>query len=128
MKSSKGIALIIIVFLLFSCGENTKNDNSYENNNTENYDESENNSEMEESTCGYSDGTYSASVDYYNPETGFSNTYTLDVEVSDCQVIQINFPSGGWLDEDHISPADLDSSGNAFVEGEDGRTYEISIY
>jgi hypothetical protein len=31
--------------------------------------------------CVVEDGTYSATVDYYNPETGYSQTYSLDVEV-----------------------------------------------
>jgi hypothetical protein len=68
-----------------------------------------------ESDCNFSDGTYSSSVDYYNPETDYSHTYTLDVEVEDCQVIQIDFPKGVWLDEDHISFADLDENGEATV-------------
>ena len=70
---------------------------------------------------------YSATVDYNNPETGYSATYTLDVEVQDCQVVQINFPNDGYLDEDHISYADIDEDGRASVDGEDGKTYEIQI-
>ena len=77
--------------------------------------------------CKFEDGTYSATVDYNNPETGYSATYTLDVEVQDCQVVQINFPNDGYLDEDHISYADIDEDGNASVDGEDGKTYEIQI-
>lgn len=73
------------------------------------------------------DGTYSATVDYYNPETGYSKTYTLDVEVEDNAVVQINFPNGGWLDDDHITPEELDYDGNCTVEGEDGKTYDIHI-
>ena len=30
---------------------------------------------------GFEDGTYCAEVDYYNPNTGNGNTYTLEVEV-----------------------------------------------
>lgn len=121
------ILITAILFLVLSCEQYSNNESKSKNNDTEYYEDSEDESEMEESDCGYSDGTYSASVDYYNPETGFSNTYTLDIEVSDCQVIQIKFPSGGWLDEDHIYPGDLDSYGNAEVEGEDGRTYEVHL-
>ena len=73
------------------------------------------------------DGTYSATVDYHNPETDYSTTYTLDVEVIDNQVTQIDFPNGGYLDADHISPADLDDDGNADVDGEDGKTYHVHI-
>jgi hypothetical protein len=77
--------------------------------------------------CKFEDGTYSATVDYNNPETGYSATYTLDVEVVDCQIVQIYFPNDGYLDEDHISYADIDQDGNAIVDGEDGKTYEIQI-
>ena len=80
-----------------------------------------------DSDCKYDDGTYSASVDYYNPETGYSATYNLDVEVQDCQIVQINFPNDGYIDEDHISYADIDDNGEATVFGEGGKTYNITI-
>ncbi|MGN8072646.1 hypothetical protein [Mucilaginibacter sp. 22184] len=76
---------------------------------------------------GIKDGSYTATVDYANPNTGYSATYTLMVEVSDGQVVQINFPNDGYLDDDHISPADLDEEGNADVAGEDGKTYAVHI-
>jgi hypothetical protein len=87
--------------------------------------ESENSSD--ENGCKFEDGTHSATVDYYNPETGYSQTYTLDVEVENCEVVQINFPRGGWLDSDHISPAELNEDGYCTIDGEDGKTYEIQI-
>ena len=83
--------------------------------------------EESDGSSGIEDGTYSATVDYYNPTTGYSATYTLDVVVANGQVVQINFPNDGYLDEDHISPADVDEDGNANVEGEDGKTYGIHI-
>lgn len=73
------------------------------------------------------DGSYTATVDYSNPTTGYQATYTLSVEVSDGQVVQINFPNDGYLDDDHITPADIDEEGNASVEGEEGKTYDIHI-
>lgn len=81
----------------------------------------------EELDEGYEDGTYTASVDYYNPETGYSATYTLDVEVVDNEVTVIYFPNDGYLDEDHIWPTALDSFGYASVDGENGKTYEVQI-
>lgn len=103
----------------------------YDNSSSDYSNEDENNDENEDyslnSGCKFDDGTYSATVDYYNPETGYSQTYTLDVEVEDCEVIQIDFPNGGWLDSDHITPAELDEDGNCTVDGEEGRTYEIQI-
>ena len=131
-----------LCFFLFSCSSKTeKKDtkNTAVNSNSPDYsDENENNNDDESNSesvnisdndngCKYEDGSYSATVDYNNPETGYSQTYTLDVEVQDCQVVQINFPNDGYLDEDHISPADIDESGNASVDGEDGKTYEIQI-
>lgn len=140
------ICLLTFTCLIISCsskseknqGSNTSN-TSYssssddENENTEesSYQNPESDASEEvsdnSSGCKFEDGTYSATVDYNNPETGYSATYTLDVEVQDCQVVQINFPNDGYLDEDHISYADIDEDGNASVDGEDGKTYEIQI-
>jgi hypothetical protein len=97
---------------------------SYNNTYNENYsDENEGNG----SPCNLDDGTYTATVDYRNSETGYTATYTLDVEVQDCQVVQINFPNDGYLDSDHISYADIDENGYAYVDGEDGKSYEVQI-
>ena len=129
-----------IVCLLTSC-DSKSNDNSDESS-TNSYstvredneektnfrtDESDDETEETDSSCKFEDGNYSATVDYHNSATGYSATYTLDVEVQDCQVIQINFPNDGYLDEDHISYADIDEDGQASVEGEEGKTYEIQI-
>lgn len=140
------ICLLTLVSIFFSCSSKTENsqgsnnsntpyssslENDNENNEEGSYQSSESN-DIEETSenssgCKFEDGTYSATVDYNNPGTGYSATYTLDVEVQDCQVVQINFPNDGYLDEDHISYADIDEDGNATVDGEDGKTYEIQI-
>ncbi len=142
------IKITILYFIIFLCLFASCNSKSNDNNNNEsstnsysteqenseeetsyNSNESENDENSEEtiSDCKFEDGNYSATVDYNNSETGYSATYTLDVEVQDCQVIQINFPNDGYLDEDHISYADIDEDGRASVDGEDGKTYEIQI-
>ena len=113
--------ILFLTLLLFSCFSKTKSDS--ENISNETTIETDTLS----SECGLDDGTYSATVDYNNPETGYSATYTLDVDVQDCQVIQINFPNDGYLDLDHISAADIDENGSATVDGENGKTYEIQI-
>lgn len=104
-----GVLLTAMISSCSSKSENQSNDNS------------------SNSGCEFEDGTYSATVEYYNPETGYSQTYTLDVEVEDCEVVQINFNNGGWLDSDHITPSQLDEDGTCTVYGEDGKTYEIQI-
>jgi hypothetical protein len=151
MKNNSVIIAITVLFFLYSCSSKSGNENSESStSNNEDYSNENNSSEyeneMEESNslesnyniqsdetidypseCGFNDDTYSASVDYYNPNTGHSASYTLDVEVQDCQVVQISFPNGGFLDNSHISPADIDSGGDATVTGENGQTYEIHI-
>lgn len=131
--------IYILLLIIFSCSSDKQNrekesarDNrpvhyiddstSTDDGDDENMEESENSDD-----CKFDDGSYSATVDYYNPETGYSQTYTLEVDVEDCQVIQINFPKGGWLDEDHISPAEIDEEGNASIDGENGKTYEVHL-
>jgi major membrane immunogen (membrane-anchored lipoprotein) len=135
--------ILILLCLLTSCNSKTNNNNNESSTNSYSTDqeniedepdyilnESEDGEDSEEtySGCKFEDGNYSATVHYNNPETGYSATYNLDVEVQDCQVVQINFPSSGYLDEDHISYADIDEDGRASVDGEDGKTYEIQIY
>ena len=66
-------------------------------------------------------------VDYYNPETGYDASYTLNVEVENCQVVQIDFNNDGYLDGDHIEPADIDENGDASIEDDRGRSFGVHI-
>ena len=123
--------LLLIIFLLSSCiGSTNSSDNSYDDEDEESYDSSyddEDEESYEEESTGIEDGTYSADVEYYNPETGYSNSYTLDVEVQDNNVVEIDFNNGGYLDDSHIDPAELDEDGNCTVYDDEGREYEIHI-
>jgi len=125
--------LFVIAILLISCN-NSNNKSSNERSSdyyeeSSDYDEYEQEEEEEyyEDDEGIEDGTYSATVDYYNPETGYSATYTLDVEVEDNQVTIIYFPNDGYLDDDHIWPDELDEDGFVSIEGEEGKTYDVQI-
>lgn len=69
----------------------------------------------------------SATVDYYNPETGYSATYDLDVEVEDGELSTIYFPNGGFLDSSHIYPEALDSDGRVSVVDDEGREFEVEV-
>jgi hypothetical protein len=91
------------------------------------YGSSYSSSDEEISGCKYSDGYHSATVDYYNPETGTSRTYDLEVVVKDCSVVQIDFPKGGWLDESHIDAGEIDDNGNAEIEDDRGRQFSVQI-
>ena len=75
---------------------------------------------------GYADGTYCASVDYYNSNTGTSSTYTLEVEIEGNEITTIHWPNGGWLDDSHFSPTDI-SSGSASFTSDQGYDYNVSI-
>ena len=77
--------------------------------------------------CSCADGKHPATVNYSNPGTSFSNTYTLQVGVKDCKVNTIYFNNGGWLDESHITAGELSFDGSADIKGENGKTYHIQI-
>ncbi len=109
--------ILFPVFIAVSCSHEAKDDSEeQENEETETTDD-----------CKFKNDTYSATVKYHNPATNYSATYNLDVEVKDCEVVQINFPNDGYLDDDHISSAPLDENGLANVYGEEGKTYDIEI-
>lgn len=120
--------LFILITLFASC--NDSSDRSSNNKSSNYYDESSESDYYEDEYYeeeGFEDDTYSATVDYYNPKTGYSATYTLDVEVEDNQVTIIYFPNDGYLDDDHIWPDDLDEDGFVSIEGEEGKTYDVQI-
>ena len=70
-------------------------------------DDNDSNNDEENQDGTIENGTHSTTVQYTNPETGYMATYSLDIEVEDGHVRQINFPKGGWLDDTHISPKEL---------------------
>lgn len=76
---------------------------------------------------GYIDGTYCAEINYYNPKTGTNSTYQLNVDVLNNQVTTIFWNNGGWLDEDHFNPEDLNSYGFCSFTSDKGYEYEIQI-
>ena len=76
---------------------------------------------------GFEDGTYCADVTYYNPNTGTENTYTLEVEVYNNEVTQINWNNGGWMDEDHFTAEQLDSDGSCSFTSDKGYDYTVQI-
>jgi len=105
------LTLFLFFALLFSSCSGSSN---------QDYDEYE----TEES---FEDGTYCAYVEYYNPNTGTNSTYTLEVEVESNQVTRIYWSNGGWLDEDHFYPEDLDSDGTCTFTSDNGYEYTVTI-
>ena len=76
---------------------------------------------------GYEDGTYCALVEYYNPNTGTRSEYTLNVDVESNELVLIHWTNGGWLDEDHFDPTELDSNGYCEFTSDKGYEYTVSI-
>jgi len=72
-------------------------------------------------------GVYCADVTYYNPKTGTQNTYSLNVEVENHEITVIHWPNGGWLDDSHFSPQELDPSGSCSFTSDHGYQYDIQI-
>jgi hypothetical protein len=73
------------------------------------------------------DGTHSAAVNYYNPETSYRASYKLNIEVKNGEVSKINFPSGSYLNDMHINPEQLDEEGNATLYDDERREFDVEI-
>jgi hypothetical protein len=124
IHSGNLIFILLFILSIVSCSSRSSSYSDEDNEGESSY--SENNNSEDEDEEGIEDGTHSAAVDYYNPKTGYSQSYNLDVEVEDGEVNQINFPNGGYLDNSHINSGEL-QDGNTTLEDENGRSYEITI-
>lgn len=105
--------IYILLIVLLSCSINSNLSNESREN--------------EESDHGYYDGTYCAEVTYYNSNTGTKSSYTLTVESESNLLIQINWPSGGWMKNDQFGPAELDENGYTSFTSDIGYDYEVQI-
>jgi hypothetical protein len=115
MKKNHFLYLIMLLFSLASCGSSDNDE----------YDEEYPIEGQTEE--GFEDGTYCADVTYSNPNTGTENTYTLEVEVYNNEVTQINWNNGGWLDEDHFTAEQIDSDGSCSFTSDKGYDYTVEI-
>ena len=104
---------ILFIILFFNSCENSSDELS----NEDGYSEEN----------GYESGTYCADVSYYNPNTGTSSNYTLEVEVENNEVVSILWGNGGWMDEDHFSSEELDESGYCSFSSDKGYDYTVQI-
>jgi hypothetical protein len=75
----------------------------------------------------YEDGVYCALVKYYNPSSGSSNYYKLTVEVENGELVKMWWPNGGWLDNSHFTPPDVDDSGHCTFTSDKGYQFELFI-
>lgn len=118
MIKHKILFLLVTILLFSSCKKSSDEHN-------ESFDVST--FADEDGNVAYPDGTYCADVDYYNPDTGTSSTYTLNVEVENNEVTVIQWSNGGWLDSSHFTPEPLDSGGSCSFTSDEGYEYTIQI-
>jgi len=117
MKYLKGVKHLIIsvIALLFisNCSERSSQDKE-----DQEYSNAQEN--------GFHNGTFCADVEYYYSKTGTNSTYVLQVEVENGLLVKIHWPNGGWLDDSHFSPPDIED-GTAEFTSDQGVDYKISI-
>lgn len=104
---------ILCILLISGCSDNSSD-----------YDEDY---YFNEEEVKYEDGEYCADVQYFNPNTGTTSNYTLNVEVEDNELIVIHWANGGWLDNNHFYPEELDEDGWCSFESDKGYQYEVQI-
>lgn len=73
------------------------------------------------------DGTHSAAVSYYNPQTNYRANYQVKVEVNNGQVRKINFPEDSYLNEIEINPEQLDETGTVKLHDAEQREFGVEI-
>ena len=126
--------IILLSLLLFSnaCISNNSdsNNDSFDdetNSSSLNYDDLDTESPEENNSNNYSyNGTYCAEVSYYNPRTGTSSVYTLEVEVENDILTTLHWPNGGWLDDSHFNGEDI-SDGNCSFTDDRAVDFEVTL-
>ena len=106
------VACLVGTPLLQSCADSSSDSSDYEGDEGSEY--SSYTSEYEEES-GFADGDYCAQVKYYNPSTRHAAVYTLNVKLRDNRLVEIYWPNGGWYDNTHFSPADIEDGDAEFV-------------
>ena len=115
------LLFIAVTSFTFSCSNNESISNEQsKTSESENY-------ESHSSRSSYSDGSYCADIEYYNPRTGTNSTYNLTVDIEDGKLVKIYWPNGGWLDESHYSGVEISDSGDASFESDKGYQYTLHI-
>lgn len=100
----------ILVFTIFIIGCNNSSESSYSHNSNSSFD----------------NGEFCAEIHYYYSKTGTASTYTLLVDVEDGKLTKIHWSNGGWLDDSHFEPPDIEN-GTAEFTSYEGVRYSVNI-
>lgn len=122
--------LLILIVLLVSCKNNqhtSSEDQPSRQDLQKAFADQQSTEDKDNSSGKYDDGTYCATVEYYNPNTGTHSTYELSVEVEDGELTVIHWPNGGWLDDSHFTPEELDEDGSVSFTSDQGYEYTVTI-
>lgn len=123
--TTRFIIKIFIVLLFVACKSKSTINNGDKSSKGETTNSYEKNISKDED--GYSDNTYCADVHYHNPITGTQSSYTLTVKVESNEVVEIEMPNGGSLNENNFSNASLDEDGHSSFTSDKGYEYEVQI-
>ncbi|GHV17320.1 hypothetical protein FACS1894179_09050 [Bacteroidia bacterium] len=110
MQSQKYVIYLILLFSLSSC--TGRSSSSSHNNTNDKYT--------------YVDGDYYAEVKYHNPKTGTRSIYTLKVRIKEDKLVTIYWTNGGWLDDSHFTPPDI-NTGEASFTTDRKYKYDVKI-
>lgn len=127
---NKLLKILCVIVAVSGCKSKPSQDRetfSSQSSSSSNNDGSPSSYSDENGESAYPDGEYCASVAYSNDNTGYSSSYTLTVQVEDGKLTQIDWPNGGWLDDSHFDPPDVESDGSCSFTADDDRTFNIQI-
>jgi hypothetical protein len=120
--------ILFISFPFFSCWNQSYRNSenvSFQPQSLTKITEKESDSEIEPKE--YPNGIYCANVNYSNPNTGTNSNYKLTVTVNDKEVIQVDFPGGGRLDNSNFRNAFLNNEGYTHFVDNRGYNYSVQI-
>jgi hypothetical protein len=117
---------LLLLFWLTSCDNSKQSEATGNNSVRELHRDVSEETDDDNNETKYGDGTWCAEVEYYNPNTGTQNSYDLNVEIEGGELVQINWPNGGWLDESHFIAEDITSGECSFISDK-GYQYTVTL-
>lgn len=106
LRNTFFLQVLFSIFLIVGCNNSSRHSSSSKND--------------------FEDGEYCAEIHYYYSKTWTSSDYTLLVEVEDGKLIKILWSNGGWLDDTHFEPPNIEDGTTEFTSYK-GVEYSVNI-